>query len=345
MRFKEPGRIKIFLKDPNKKNYFKIFKEVMVLLITKRELPMYYFKHIYKKEITNYRDYLGTAEIARIHTSKKLHKQEYISIIDNKLNFALYCERNEIKTPRLISYNFGPSFFFKNRVWETSKLGDLIDFFKDVFDSDNVEAIFFRPLALGGGSGCFRLDHDTFSRQLEAEYENLLSGDYTHTEVIKQHQEINTIYSKSINTLRILTHFEKGNVGIISSLLRIGVGGNIVDNASLGGLFVGIDQEHGTLKRKAYRNLKFGGGELEKHPDTGFEFENFRIPYFKEACTLAMDAAKYMPNSFVGWDIAIALDGPTIIEGNVGASLFLSDVAYGGFLKNPEIKKLIQRVN
>ena len=345
MRIKDPGRIKIFLKDPNKKNYFRIFKEFMVLLITKRELPMYYFKHLYKKEIKNYRDYLGTVEIARIHTSKKLHKLEYTSILSNKLNFSLYCERNEIKTPRLISYNFGSSFFLKSRIWEVSNLGDLLDFYKDVFDSDNVEAIFFRPLALNGGSGCFRLDRDTFSRQLEAEYENLLSGDYTHTEAIKQHYQINAIYNKSINTLRILTHFEKGNVAIISSMMRIGVGGNIVDNASSGGLFVGIDQEHGTLKRKAYRNLKFGGEELEKHPNTGFEFENFQIPYFEEACSLAMDAAKYIPNSLVGWDIAIAPDGPTIIEGNEDAGLFVSDVAYGGLLKNPQMKELICRIN
>lgn len=344
MQFKDPGRIKVFLKDPNKKNYFKIVKEIMVLWVTKRELPMYYFKHIYKKEIKNYRDYLGTAEIARMHTSKKLHKLEYTSIISNKLNFVLYCERNAIKTPRLISYNFGSSFFFKDRIC-ISNLGNLIDFYKNVFDSDHVEAIFFRPLGLFGGSGCFKLDRDTFSMQLEAEYDNLVSGDYTHTEVIKQHEEINAIYSKSINTLRILTHFEKGNVGIISSLMRIGVGGSIVDNATSGGLFIGIDQEQGTLKRKAYRNLKFGGEELEKHPDTGFEFNNFQIPFFEEACTLAIDAAKYIPNGLVGWDIAIAPDGPTIIEGNELPSLFLSDVAYGGFMKNEQMKKLINQIN
>lgn len=306
---------------------------------------MYYFKHLYKNEIKNYRDYLGTAEIARIHTSKKIHKLEYTSILSNKLNFALYCERNKIRTPRLISYNFGSNFYLNNSIWEVSSLRELLDFYKEVFDSDNVEAIFFRPLALHGGSGCFRLDRDTFSKQLEVEYENLLSGDYTHTEAIKQHCQINDIYNKSINTLRILTHYKQGNVGIISSMIRIGVGDNIVDNASSGGLFIGINQEHGTLKRKAYRSLEFGGEELVKHPNTGFEFENFQIPYFEEASTLAMDAAKYIPNSLVGWDIAITPDGPTIIEGNEDAGLFVSDVAYGGLLKNSQMKELIERIN
>ncbi|NNE76891.1 MAG: hypothetical protein HKN31_07435, partial [Pricia sp.] len=251
MHLKDPGRIKVFIKDPNKKNYLRIIKEVIVLWITKKELPMYYFKHLYKKEIKNYREYLGRAEIARIHKSKKLHKPEYTSILRNKLNFSLYCERNAIKTPRLISHNFGSTFFSSNISREISNLRELVNFYKNVFESNPVEAIFFRPLALNGGSGCFKLARDSFSQQLEKEYENLMDGDFTHTETIQQHHRINEMYSKSINTLRILTHFDKGNVGIISSLMRVGVGGNIVDNASSGGLFVGIDQKSGTLKRKA----------------------------------------------------------------------------------------------
>lgn len=341
MHFKDPERIKVFFKNPNKKSYFKMGREVLVLWVTKKELPLYYFKHIYKKEVTNYRDYIGTRETARIHASKKLHKQEYTSILRNKLNFALYCERNAIRTPKLIAYNFGRSFFFGNSIREITNSKELIHFYTEVFESTDIEAIFFRPLALNQGQGCFMLNRGKFSQQLQSQYDNLMSGDYIHTKVIAQHRQINTIYAKSINTLRILTYIEDRKVHIVSSYMRMGSGGSFIDNVSSGGFFVGIDQEHGTLKQKGYRDMKFGGQELEEHPDTGVKFENFRIPYFEEACELVVKATKYIPNRLIGWDVAITPTGPTIIEGNEDAGLFSSDVAYGGLLKNPQMKKIM----
>ncbi len=344
MQIKNPGRIKVFLKNPNKKGYFKMVKEVMILWITKKELPVYYFKHLYKKDIKNYKDYVGTKEAARIHASKKLHKREFTSILRNKLNFSLFCERNGIRTPKLIAYNFGRSFFFGKSIREIANSSDLIHFYTEVFDSTGIEAIFIRPLALRQGQGCMKLDHEKFSQQLERQYENLVSGDYIHTEGLRQHPQIDDIYAKSINTLRIVTTMDKGEVTIISSYLRLGAGGSFIDNVSSGGFFVGIDQEHGTLKQKGYRDMKFGGKELKEHPDTGFKFENFRIPYFDEACALVQKATKYIPNGFIGWDVAITPTGPTIIEGNEDAGLFSSDVAYGGLLKNPQMKKLMARI-
>ncbi len=345
MRFKDSGRIKVFLNNPNKKNYFKICKEVLILWITKREVPMYYFKHLYKKDIKNYRDYLGTKEAARIHASKNLHKQELTSILRNKINFALYCEKNSISTPKLIAHNFGRSFFFENGILEILNFEELVNFFTKVFEKIEAQAIFFRPLMLNQGQGCFKLDREKFSQQLKVQYQNLVSGDYIHTEVIKQHPQIDTIYAKSINTLRIVTSMDNGEVNIISSYLRLGAGGSFIDNVSSGGFFVGIDQERGTLKQIGYRDMKFGGKELNEHPDTNFKFENFSIPYFEEACELVKNATKYIPNGFIGWDVAITPTGPTIIEGNEDAGLFSSDVAYGGLLKNPHMIKLLAQIN
>lgn len=345
MHFKDPERIKFFFKDSNKKNFLKICKEILVLWATKKEVPMYYFKHLYKKDIKNYRDYLGPKEVRRIHASKELHKLEYTSILHNKLSFTLYCERNCISTPKLIGHNFGSSFFYGNGFHEIASLEELVHFYAGIFSPTGPKAVFFRPLALNGGQGCFKLDRDRFSKQLASEYKNLMQGDYTHTEAITQHKEIDTIYEKSINTLRILTHIDNSNVDIVSSFLRVGAGGSVVDNGSSGGMFVGIDHKSGTLKRIGYRDMKFGGGEFEKHPDSGFRFEGFQVPFFKEACELAVKTAKHIPDGFIGWDIAITPSGPTIIEGNEDPHLFMSDVAYGGLLKNPFMKKVLARVN
>ncbi|HET8735385.1 MAG TPA: sugar-transfer associated ATP-grasp domain-containing protein [Pricia sp.] len=344
MHFKDPGRIKMFFKDANKKNFLVICREVLVLWVTKKEVPLYYFKHLYKKDIRNYRDYLAPKEVRRIHACAKLHRKEYNSILHNKLSFALYCERSHIPSPALISYNFKSRFFFKDAVRKISDLGGMVAFYQDVFESIDAAAIFFRPLSLRGGRGCFKIDRENFSQQLRAEFENLLNGDYTHTEVIHQHCDIDRIYDKSINTLRILTFMEGDNVEIVSSIIRIGTGGSFVDNASSGGLFVGIHQETGTLMRTGYRHMRFGGGGVDRHPDTGFVFENFKVPFFKEACQAAMDAVRRIPDPLIGWDIALTPTGPTIIEGNSDAGFFMSDVAYGGLLKNAHMKRIISVV-
>lgn len=344
IHFTNPGRIKVFINDPNKKNLIKICKEVLVLWVTRRELPMYYFKHLYKKEVKNYKDYLSTDLNNRLQCSPKLKKEEYTSILSNKLNFSLYCEKNNIPTPKLIGHNFGKSFFSGNGIREISTINELIHFYESVFESINVKAIFFRPLSLYGGQGCFKLSRENFQKKLQSEYNNLMNGNYAHTEVIEQHPEINAIYSKSINTLRILTHMDNGKVDVITSSIRFGVKGSVVDNTSSGGLSLGISQKFGTLKRTAYFNLEFGGEQTIKHPDTGFEFNNFKIPYFKEACELVKNASKHIPNGMVGWDVAVTPSGPTLIEGNEDPSLFMSDILEGGLLKNPKMLKMIARL-
>ncbi|MRI00782.1 hypothetical protein GH721_09615 [Kriegella sp. EG-1] len=344
VHFNKPGRIKVFLKDSNKKNFFKICKEVLVLWATKKEVPMYYFKHLYRKDITNYREYMGSKLVRRIKASTRLHKPEYTSILNNKLNFSLYCEKNSIPTPTLLGHNFETTFFYQNKVSHLRTLDDLIQFYRLIFDTKNLQAIFFRPLALLGGKGCFKLDKKNYSEKLKAEFKNLLQGDYTHTEVIAQHPDINRIYAKSINTLRILTYLNKDGVEVVTSFIRFGAGGSVVDNGSSGGLSVGIVQESGTLKCLSYVDMEFGGGELERHPDTAFLFEGFKIPFFKEACELVKQATEHIPNGFIGWDVAITPTGPTIIEGNENPSLFVMDVLDGGLLKNPKMKNVIAAI-
>jgi hypothetical protein len=90
---------------------------------------MYYFKHLYKKDVKNYRDYLASKEVRRINTSAQLHKSEYTSIVNNKLNFALYCERNAINTPMLVGHNFGTSFFSGNGIREINSIEALTQFY------------------------------------------------------------------------------------------------------------------------------------------------------------------------------------------------------------------------
>ena len=89
-KFENIGRVVVFLRDPNKKSFTKIIKELVTLMVKKKEIPLYYFKYLYRKRIENYLDYLSAKELSKIGYSELLHKSDYHSLIDNKLFFALF---------------------------------------------------------------------------------------------------------------------------------------------------------------------------------------------------------------------------------------------------------------
>ena len=77
----------VVLNDKNKKNWFKIFKEAIVFGWIKKELPIDYFrKFLYRKEITDYKNYLSLKEYISIIQSPKMLIPEVTAISNNKLS-------------------------------------------------------------------------------------------------------------------------------------------------------------------------------------------------------------------------------------------------------------------
>ena len=323
-----------------------MLKELGVLWMLKKELPFYYFKYVYRKHVTNYKDYLSTKEVTRIGLSKKLHNPIYHKMIEDKLEFALLDKKNLFKTPKLTSYNIGEDFYFKDSISKCATQQGVIDFFNQVLKETRLEALFFRPHSDYGGNGCFKITKENLTREIELNLENLLLGTYVHNEVVKQHDELNKIHSKAVSTIRLLSFITLDNkIEIIGSFIRFGVGDSVVDNASSGGIFVGVNIEDGTLKKKGNYFIEYGGAEIFKHPESGFEFEGFKIPFYQEAKEEVKKALSIIPDRFVGWDVAITPDGPVIIETNAGPHLPGNDVAHGGFLKDKIWRDLLKELD
>ncbi|MDX1365051.1 MAG: sugar-transfer associated ATP-grasp domain-containing protein, partial [Arenibacter latericius] len=110
------------------------------------------------------------------------------------------------------------------------------------------------------------------------------------------------------------------------------------------GFFVGVNMDEGTLKKNGHYMPEYGGKLINKHPDSGFKIEGFKIPYFKEACEEVLKGVKIIPDRFIGWDVAISTMGPVIVEANSGPHLPSADIGYGGLLQNRHIKKLIEEL-
>ncbi|NRB84490.1 MAG: hypothetical protein HRU49_12055 [Winogradskyella sp.] len=340
------NRFKVFLRDKNKKSVFRIIKEVLILTYKKKEIPFYYFKYLYRRGVTNYLDYLSLKEQRTLQTHPKLHRQDLVTILDNKLEFALLAKGSNIKVPEVISYNLKSKFYFDSEISEIFELDELICFYEERFIASKLDSLFMRPIDGNSGVGCFKLYKDKVQQQLSNFGETILKSNYIASEVIKQHSDIDRIHPNCINTLRLVTLIkEDETTEIISAFMRFGVGNSDVDNASSGGFFAGININEGTLKKKGHFLPQFGGAEIYVHPDSGFPLQGFKIPYYKEACEAVLGAVKVIPDRLIGWDVAISIDGPLIIEANSQPHMQMSNIAHGGMLKNKAVRDVLKKLS
>lgn len=339
---KSQNRLLVFLKDKRKKPFIQMAKEFIHLLFLKKEIPFYYFKFCYRKGITNYKDYLSTGEALSIKQSKNFRKKEYDSLSVNKLFFSLFCKLYGFPIAELGGYNYNQSFYMNRKVYFVDSLEKLREYFEALFESTGWDSVFIKPMEGEGGKGC-RIVRKSNLLQLDADlFENLIIHSYIHQEVIMQHPSVNEIHSSSVNTLRIDTFKDGlGQVHIAGGYMRIGVGSEVVDNVSVGGFFIGVDLNHGTLHTAGQRIMEHGGTELDSHPDSGFVFKGFQIPFFDDVVKLLKEAVLFFPDRYLGWDIAISNKGPVIIEVNVNPALFGTDLVHGGCLKTDLFKSIL----
>lgn len=130
-------------------------------------------------------------------------------------------------------------------------------------------------------------------------------------EVIVQHRELNHLYDKSVNTIKINTLLYNNQVNIISMHLCIG-NNNFIDCMDRGGMITKIDVEKGTTLYPAcdreLNNYYF-------HPITKEKINYFKIPYIKEIIDLINKLCLIEQEiKYVTWDIVITNRGPILLE-------------------------------
>ena len=142
------------------------------------------------------------------------------------------------------------------------------------------------------------------------------SEGYIVEHYLHQHPVLSGIHPNSVNTLRIWLYQARGECRIAGAFLRVGRKGSMVDNTSQGGIFCPVDLETGVLTHAA--NAKNPLETMDAHPDTGGRISGVQLPYWKECQEVAIRALQAFPHvNLAGVDVAIAEDGPRMIELNV----------------------------
>jgi hypothetical protein len=121
------------------------------------------------------------------------------------------------------------------------------------------------------------------------------------------------LYPYSLNTFRVVTIKAQANRWCLAAAyLRVGAGGNVVDNIAAGGILVRVDADGRTSA--AHRQ----GRSITHHPDTGAELVGVRLAGYGAACELALAASSKLGFvGTIGWDIAATERGPMIVEANL----------------------------
>lgn len=155
--------------------------------------------------------------------------------------------------------------------------------------------------------------------------EKCLSGrDFIIQELVSQHESLSALHPSSVNTLRIISLIWKGEVRILSRILRM------------------------------------DGGRCTSHPDTGVVFKGYHVPGIDRCDAIIHREAWRLAHTckLASWDFCIGKDGePILIEVNMsygGISLHqitngplfgpltreIVDTVFGG----KKGKRLVQRI-
>lgn len=139
--------------------------------------------------------------------------------------------------------------------------------------------------------------------------------DYVIQECIVQHSQYEEFNSSSVNTEKIISFLFKGNVYILTSILRVGAPGSCTDTASTGsGYTVGIGS-NGRLNDKGYSIY----GDIRYKNANGKNFSDIKLVGHEAICNIIMSAHKMLPRfGIISWDFAVDKCGdPILIEYNL----------------------------
>lgn len=224
------------------------------------------------------------------------NNKDYFHFLDNKLEFNEKFKK-----------------FLNRKTLDLNKT-TLKEFKEFTYDKEN---IIIKPVNGEGGKGIELLSLRGIND--EELFNDLINKNKMLVEeVIKQHDSLNKLYSKSVNSLRIFTFYKNNKVYFLQAILKIG-NGSFVDNFSSGGMYTFVD-ENGIVKTPA---IDINDNIFRNHPITNERILGFQVPFIKESIEMVKEASLLIPEiAYIGWDVAITNDGPSLIEGNSYPGIF-----------------------
>lgn len=297
-----------------------------------KEPCLYYFAYGLDIQGHNPNDYVGYSEFRMMRNIlnirmrenlKTLYTFNYLALTRDKFVFYQYCESFGIPHPKTIAL------LDSNRIDDFLQKNDGMDAFCKENTGESGKGAFTLRIE----KGILFINGEKADKKTLAE--KIGDGCFIVQERLHNHKLIDRIYPHSLNTLKLYTFLhDDGNVEYLGAIIRFGVGGSVVDNASQGGFFVGIKEDGILMDTGMYepgtrQNLIVNGC----HPDTGVRFAGIRLPYWED---LVEKAKSFHKQGFygvpsIGWDIAITDTGACFTETGEDWEIPVPQCVYGGW--------------
>lgn len=343
----EEGRV--YFRARNKKAVSKQLHEIRELYRWYGFVPYQYFKHqLYDKEFSgDVKDFLPP-ELVHRYRNKVNPRECWVNVV-NKSKFSSVMRAAGLPVVQdlfLVDRNLGILDLDRNPLTFSE--------FIELLHEKDLHAVFVKPESGGQGKGAHRcevaasglvvngivMDERAFTDCL---FSNNTFPRYVVQPVIIQHPVLQALNSASVNTVRIDTLILGEAVYHNGAMLRVGRGVSCTDNFHDGGFAIGINLETGCVGDVGIQSAEFGKTRVKSHPESGILFSSITVPFWDEIKVTTKQAALAMlPLKSLGWDIAVTLKGPLIIESNQDYGISSLQECSGGLRHTPlgqEIEK------
>ena len=139
-------------------------------------------------------------------------------------------------------------------------------------------------------------------------------SNYIVQRVVEQHDILRELNPTSVNTFRIMSWFNDGEVYILAAMLKVGAPGSFVDNVEAGG-FAFCVKEDGTVAGPGRNKI----GRIVEGTDKMIRDSNAFVKYYEKIIASVKELHPQLPHfGIIAWDISIDKKGvPVLIEYNI----------------------------
>lgn len=253
-----------------------------------------------------------------LHLFRALNRGVDLSCLDDKQVFWAFCRAHHLATPPILLS------FAEGKIEVPANADGL------------ARNLFFKQRCGCRGEGAARWVYDaatgTYSHaasgmklsklELSEHYRRLSRRNpYIAQPCLADHPEVADIGNGTLSVIRMMTVMRPdGTIGEFASLFKTPTHRSILTNLADGALFSPIDSALGVL-RPAFTDA-LGKPLHDHHPVTGVRVAGRPLPHWRQAVELACAAHRGLPHiAIIGWDVALTVDGPVLLEGNHGMAL------------------------
>ncbi len=321
------------------KSKLSVFCDFLYLFFIVKLLPEnYYLFGFHTKSWEEFKTYMDgpIAPLLKHRLYKAFWDEGYTCLVNDKVIFDSICRSQGIPVPRM--YGILSDGIIKGTG------ADLRRFMEE----SGLDAAILKPVGGGQGQGIYFTQRTAGSFKVKPVVSGGSVGDeapgkgeFVVQEVVKQHAAMDRINPNCLNTVRIITLFTVDRkVQFLAGMLRTSSGHMPIDNFSLGGMVVKVDMASGRLVgpgiMKEHQHIR----RVQEHPFTGVPLDGFQVPCWEEIRECAVKAQMIFHNlKAIGWDFAVAENGPVLIEGNIEWGTAGIQATNGGLL-TPENRRL-----